>query len=128
MAEEVSAFLIAVGAILLASLAVEYVGKRSFLPRVTLLLLLGLVIGADGFDVIPAVLTRNFEIITNVALLMIGFLLGGKLSAASLRRHGRQVVAVSLGAALLTVLAVGGAVALTGVPPGVVQWRRATRL
>lgn len=119
MAEEVSAFLIAVGAILLASLAVEYVGKRSFLPRVTLLLLLGLVIGADGFDVIPAVLTRNFEIITNVALLMIGFLLGGKLSAASLRRHGRQVVAVSLGAALLTVLAVGGAVALTGVPPGV---------
>ncbi|NNL99687.1 MAG: cation:proton antiporter [Gammaproteobacteria bacterium] len=119
MAREVAEFLIAVGAILLISLAVEYVGKRTFLPRVTLLLLLGVVIGADGLDVIPEALTGNFDTITSVALLMIGFLLGGKLSAPSLRLHGTQVVAISLSAALITALLVGGAVALTGLPLGV---------
>jgi xanthosine utilization system XapX-like protein len=43
---------------LLVGLATEAVGRHTFLPRVTLLLLFGIVIGEEMFDLIPQVFTR----------------------------------------------------------------------
>lgn len=42
------------GALFLAGLAADMVGRRSRVPRVTLLLACGIAAGGSGFDLIPA--------------------------------------------------------------------------
>ena len=78
--------LLTLGGILLLGLATDVLGQRTFLPRVTLMLLFGMLIGPEMLDLIPAVVTDRFELIANTALLMVGFLLGGRLSRDNLRR------------------------------------------
>jgi hypothetical protein len=51
-----------------------------------------------------------------MALVMVGFLLGGKLTLPSLREHGRLVLWVSITAVVVTVLIVGVGLVLVGVP------------
>ena len=111
--------LLGLGAMLLLGLATDALGRRTPLPRVTLMLLFGMVIGEAGFDLVPAALTENFDLIANMALLMIGFLLGERLTRKQFARAGRQVACLvlgeSFGAGLLVFLAlvaVGAPVAL----------------
>jgi len=76
-------FLIAIGSILLLGLLTDFLGKHTPLPRVTLLLVFGILIGDEVLDIIPQSVGDRFEIVANIALLMIGFLLGGKLTFAA---------------------------------------------
>lgn len=101
-----SEFLLTLGGILLISLATDAIGRRTFLPRVTLLLLFGVVIGKEVFDLIPPVLTDRFDIIANMALLMVGFLLGGKLTADFLRRSASETLWISISTAVVTTVVV----------------------
>ena len=98
--EQTAEFLVAIGGILLLGLAADAVGKRTFLPRVTLLLLCGVVIGESALDIIPTGVSNSFELIANLALMMVGFLLGGKLTVYSLKESGRQLIWISVCAAL----------------------------
>ena len=107
--------LIALGSILLLGLLASFVGKRTFLPRVTLLLLFGVVIGQHGFDVIPSPLADNFDEIAQIALLMVGFLLGGKLTRRSLDGLMWTALGISLVTALVTAVLVSLGLMLIGV-------------
>ncbi len=107
--------LLAVGGILLLGLATDYLGGRTFLPRVTLLLLLGIALGDDVLGLIPAELSLRFDVIANVALMIIGFLIGGRLMLRTLKETGREVIGISLTAALVTAVLVTVALALAGV-------------
>ena len=107
---------IAIGCILLLGLATDLVGRRTCLPRVTLLLLFGILIGPEAFDLIPDMVLDNFDVIANVALLMVGFLLGGMLTKKNLSRSARQVICLSIGAALVASLLVMLGLYLLGVP------------
>jgi len=49
--------LIALGSILLLGLAADAIGKRTIFPRVTLLLVFGIIIGEQFLDLIPTVTT-----------------------------------------------------------------------
>jgi Kef-type K+ transport system membrane component KefB len=98
-------FLLTLGAILLVGLATDAIGRRTFLPRVTLLLLFGVVIGKQMLNLIPPVFTEQFDIIANMALLMVGFLLGGKLTAG-LKQSAHKTLWISISAAVLTILIV----------------------
>jgi Kef-type K+ transport system membrane component KefB len=109
-------FLIALGGILLLGLMTSFLGRRTFLPRVTLLLILGISIGKEGIDIIPSVFSDKFRIIAEMALLMVGFLLGGKLTRASLGHLMSLILSISLCAAVLTTLVVGLGLKLFGVP------------
>lgn len=111
--------LTALGAIFLLGLATDLLGKRTFLPRVTLLLIFGALIGPGVLDFIPQAITSRFELITEITLLMIGFLLGGKLTFASIREMGAVLVWISLLAALGAALAVFLGMAAVGLPLGV---------
>ncbi len=111
-----SEILIAIGSMMLLGLMTDYLGRRTFLPRVTLLLLFGILIGPNGFDLLPNVVISNFELITNIALVMVGFLIGGKLTKKMLLSIGREVVWISLGAVLGCVAIVTLALYLFGVP------------
>lgn len=111
-----SEILIAIGSMMLLGLMTDYLGRRTFLPRVTLLLLFGILIGPKGFDLIPNVIISNFELITNIALVMVGFLIGGKLTRKMLVRNGKEVIWLSFGAVTGSVIVVMLALYLFGVP------------
>jgi Kef-type K+ transport system membrane component KefB len=108
--------LLTLGGILLLGLATDVLGQRTFLPRVTLMLLFGMLIGPEVLDWIPAVITDRFELIASMALLMVGFLLGGRLTRDNLQRSGREIISISLTAVFGTALLVFLGLVLAGVP------------
>ena len=112
-----SQFLLALGGFFLLGLVTDLLGRHTFLPRVTLLLLFGIAIGEEALDLIPSIFTNNFEIIADMALLMIGFLLGGKLTIASLLGgSGNKILWISISAVIGPVVMVILGLALIGVP------------
>ena len=116
MTGEIAELLIAIGWMLLLGLAADVIGRRTFVPRATLLLACGVLIGDGMLGVIPPTISNSFELIANLALMMIGFLLGGKLTASVLNTSGRQIVWISVAAALGTTTVVAIALLLAGAP------------
>ena len=113
--QSTSQFLIALGGILLLGLVTDTLGRRTHLPRVTLLLIFGVIIGRDLLDIIPSVFSDRFEIIADMALLMVGFLLGGKLTTGALSKSAGQILWISISAAIVTTVIVGTGLVWIGV-------------
>ncbi|MEH6503780.1 MAG: cation:proton antiporter [Cycloclasticus sp.] len=113
--ESTSQLLIALGGILLLGLVMSALGQRTLLPRVTLLLILGVVIGKEMLDIIPLIFSELFDIIAVIALLMVGFLLGGRLTIDSLRQSVGKVMWISISAAIITTLIVSLGLVWVGV-------------
>ena len=111
-----SGFLITIGGILLLGLLTNALGQRTFLPRVSLLLLFGVLIGKDFLNIIPSIFADRFEIIANIALLMIGFLLGGRLTFKSLKQTAHSVFWISISSAIFTTIIVSLGLYLIGTP------------
>ena len=108
--------LLTLGGILLLGLATDILGQRTFLPRVTLMLLFGMIIGPGVLDLIPVVITDRFELIANMALLMVGFLLGSRLTRDNMRRSGKKIISISIGAVFGTAVFVFLGLVVAGVP------------
>ena len=98
--------LITIGVLLLLGLLTDALGRRTKLPRVTLLLIFGFLIGPAGLDFLNPSDGKWFSFITDMALVMIGFLLGEKLTLSSLRQHGRFVLWLSVAEVVGTALVV----------------------
>ena len=106
------------GLLFLLGLAADLVGRHTPVPRVTLLILAGLAVGPVGFDLLPRDLVKEwFPPLTTVALSLVGFLLGPKLSLAELRAHGRSVITITLGETLAALLAVLAGLLALGLHP-----------
>jgi Kef-type K+ transport system membrane component KefB len=105
------------GALLLLGLVGDLLARKLPLPRVTLLVIFGIACGPSGFAVLPVDAETMYPLISNIALLMVGFLLGGKLSRETLRATGRHVLAISAFEVLGTTLCVLGGLLLMGVDP-----------
>lgn len=114
-AAQVAPMLLTVGAIFLTGLMADLVGRRTPLPRVTLLLLAGILFGPSVLDLLPPFTERWFPVLTNIALAMIGFLIGEQLTPRSLRRLGRQVLMLSASKVMLASLCVFAGLLLAGV-------------
>ena len=114
--QSTSQFLLALGGILLLGLVMSALGQRTLLPRVTLLLILGVVIGKEMLDIIPPVFSELFDIVAVIALLMVGFLLGGRLTIDSLRQSMGRVLWISLSTAIITTIIVSLGLVWVGVP------------
>ena len=108
-------FLIAIGGILLFAIAADVIGKHTFLPRVTLLLLFGVIIGKDVLDLIPPIVTNQFELLADIALIMVGFLIGGKLTRKSMQGAVGKTLWISSSAVLITVSIVSISLLLIGI-------------
>ncbi len=113
---DLASALMSLGALFLAGLAADALGHRTRLPRVTLLLGCGLLVGPAGFDLMPVVLTEMYPVISIIALSMVAFLLGGELSLKALRAHGKAIVLISLSIVLVTLPLVAAGLWLIGVP------------
>ncbi len=110
--------LIVLGAMLLVGLAADVLGRHSPAPRVTLLLLAGLLLGPSVLGIISEAFVASwFSSLTQVALAMVGFLLGQKLTAQALRRKGALLVTLTLGAVLGTAIVITIVLLLLGTDP-----------
>ena len=113
---EFSTLFIALGLLFLAGLAADQIGQRTRLPRVTLLLACGIIVGRPGFDLIPQDAQALYEFLSITALTMVAFLLGSALTRDNLLRHGRAIFVVSLAIVIITVAVVGTGLWLLGLP------------
>jgi Kef-type K+ transport system membrane component KefB len=115
-AEPIAIALLTLGSIFLAGLVADIIGRYTRLPRVTLLLLLGVCVGPLGFDLFPDSSAEWFPFVADLALVMVAFLLGGELTLALFREHGRAVLVISLVVVAFTAAIVGAGLLMLGWP------------
>ncbi|MTJ03876.1 MAG: cation:proton antiporter [Sediminimonas qiaohouensis] len=108
--------LVVLGALFLVGLAADELGRRTRLPRVTLLLACGVIAGGAGLDLIPDAVTRWYGFLSAIALTMVAFLLGGSLTKENLAKHGRAILSISIAVVVATLLVVSLGLWLVGVP------------
>jgi Kef-type K+ transport system membrane component KefB len=94
--------LITIGGLLLVGFVADGLAQRSRLPRVTLLLVFGFFIGPASLSLLPDVGQKWSGMVTHMALVMVGFLLGGHLTWSMLRERGRMVLWISLSVVFAT--------------------------
>ena len=104
--------LLIIGVLLLVGWSVHALGKMVHVPRVTLLLAVGMAAGPAVTGVVPQSVAEWFPDVANFALAMVGFLLGENLVGHHARTTARTVLYVSIGAALAPLIAVSVAVGL----------------
>ena len=109
-------FLLSLGGIFLVGQAISTLGHRTILPRVTLLLIFGVVIGKEALNIIPPVFSQQFEIVAEMTLMMVGFLIGGKLTMNSLKNGMNKILWVSICAAVFTTVFVSLGLLWFGLP------------
>lgn len=114
---ELSGILVTLGALFLAGLAADELGRVTRLPRVTLLLLLGVAIGNEGLDLVPDDVAQWFDELSIVALTMVAFLLGGSLTRKNFARHGVAIFTISLAVAFATLVIVALGLWALGMAP-----------
>jgi len=109
--------MLTIGSILLVSLVFDWIGRRTGVPRVTLLVVMGVAVGPYGLGLLPTDIAAATEFISAFALTMIAFLLGSELSSDKLQEHGRGILLVSITVVLVTAVTVGIGLLLVGAPP-----------
>lgn len=115
---ELAGFLITLGVLFLTGLAADQMGRITRMPRVTLLLLLGIAIGDAGLGVVPEDVTQWFDEVSIVALTMVAFLLGGSLTGKNLARHGLAIFTISLAIVFATLVIVTLGLSFLGLALG----------
>lgn len=123
---EISTILITFGGLFLVGLVADLIGRHSPIPRVSLLIVVGVLIGPSALDWLPKFTSDWFPVLTNIALAMIGFTLGQSLTKQKLMSMGRPILGISLGVMLMTsvvvflgLLAVGVSIELAIILAGI---------
>ena len=112
----IAEILITVGGLFFAGLVADLIGHRTALPRVTILLAAGFVVGPAGLNWLPTFMTDLFPVLTAIALTMVGFLLGQRLTRSMLQGIGKLVLGMSISVVFLTAIVVSLGLILLGVP------------
>lgn len=113
---ETYALFLTLGGMFFVGLFSDQVGRRTPIPRVTLLLVCGLAMGY--FDLLHEAISTAHEFLSVTALTFVAFLLGGSLRIADLRVIGRRVMAISLAIVGVTIVGVSVGLMALGVEPG----------
>jgi len=109
--------LVVLGGMLLCGFLAHVSGPLIHVPRVTLLVLIGVALGPHMLGVVPSEVNAWFPFVTHLALALIGFLLGEEFRWKDLRKRGRRVLGLSIGEAGGAALLVGAAVYLVTFDP-----------
>ena len=112
---EINTLMLALGAMFTIGLAADQLGRRTRVPRVTLLLLCGLIGGQLGW--FPEPLSGAHELLSVTALTFVAFLLGGSLRLSDLKATGKSILAVSIAIVVVTVVVVSLGLIAIGVDP-----------
>ncbi len=110
-------FLLTLGLLFLVGLSCHELGRRTHVPRVTLLLVVGALASPQVLDLVPGGAHALFPQVSQIALCMVGFLLGEQFIHSQLHRSGRIVWSITLLQALATAVVVFLALIAIGVSP-----------
>ncbi len=112
--------LLLLGGLLSVSILADGVARRTALPRISLLVLVGVAYAVVQQTLLGEPHARPLgglgEPLINVALVMVAFLLGGELTRERLRRTGAVIFVLSLAVIGLGALTVGAGLTLLGYP------------
>ena len=98
------------GLVLLAALGAGRLGDRFGIPQVVGYILVGLLLGNSGLHIFSSSLVDSFSPLVNIALAMIGFMVGGELKYEIFRRYGWQFLSILLCEGILAMVMVAGLV------------------
>lgn len=107
---------LALGGLFFAGLLADQLGRLIHVPRVTLLLVCGLVVGEPGLDLLPPDFQAISEFLSVAALTMVAFLLGSALTVDAMSRAGRAVLLVSAAVVLASLVLVTVGLWAAGAP------------
>jgi len=109
--------ILALGVLLAAGFAGAWLVRLLHLPSVTGYILVGILLGPSGLNMIRAeMLESRLHVFTIIALMLIAFAIGERFELQQLRRSARAVTRVSLGESL-------GSFVLVVLVVGLVAWR-----
>lgn len=111
--------LLILGALLSVSILADVVARRTAIPRISLLVLIGVGVAAVqqlGFGKTAGSLSELSEPLIQLALVMVAFLLGGEFTWERLRTLGPVVAIFSLTVVVVSSLVVGLGLWLLGFP------------
>lgn len=114
---DLSTAFLTLAALFLTGLAADTIGRRTRLPRVTLLLVAGLVFGNAGFDLLPPEAEAWYPFLSVTALTMVAFLLGSALTKSNILSHGKLIFAISIAVVAVTVVMVAAGLSALGAEP-----------
>lgn len=106
----------AFGGLFLAGLAADFLGRHTRLPRVSLLLIMGVLAGPSVLTLVPQAALALYDELSVVALTLVAFLLGGALTRDRIAAHGRAILSVSALVVLGTLAGVALGLAALGYP------------
>jgi NhaP-type Na+/H+ or K+/H+ antiporter len=101
---------------MLLALLLEAFGRHTRLPRISLLVLLGFILGPAALGLIDTKAHEGFNFVALLALSMVGFLVGGKLSLRLLHRVAKLVIWLSLWEVVITFSVVAAGLLLFSQP------------
>lgn len=99
---DISIILMTFGGLFLIGLVADLIGRHTPLPRVTLLICAGVLIGPSALDWLPPFTKEWFPVLTDIALALIGFSLGQSLTKQKLSTLGRPIIGISIGVMMMT--------------------------
>ncbi|MGI9569752.1 MAG: cation:proton antiporter, partial [Desulfobulbia bacterium] len=112
---ELHFILLLLGTAFIIGLIADVIGSKTRLPRVSLLILVGVLLGPSGFDFVPDEAQGWYEFFASTALTMVAFLLGGALSYSQLREHGKEIFIISITVVTITSLIIFGGLLIIGL-------------
>ncbi|MFC1467616.1 cation:proton antiporter [Verrucomicrobiota bacterium] len=99
-------FILGVG--IVGGLFGAWIFQRLRIPQVVGYLVLGILIGESGFQLVrESYIVSTLQPLNEVAFGIIGFLVGGELHGSIFKKYGRQFVSILLGEGILAFLLVG---------------------
>jgi len=107
--------LLVTGLLFLLGILSERIARLVRIPRVTILLILGIIIGPSGFNIVHQEVSQWYPMLADITLVMVGFLLGGKFTLPKIRSYGKKVITLSLIEAGTTVAVVFAGLLLVGI-------------
>jgi Kef-type K+ transport system membrane component KefB len=108
--------LLIIGIIFFIGLASDILGRKTPIPRVTFLIIIGILIGPSGINFLPEAFISNwFTSITTVALGMVGFLLGQQFTLEFIKKIGKSVFYIASFKVLISFLLLSILLYLCGV-------------
>lgn len=105
------------GVLLVAAMAASHLARRFGVPHVVAYILVGLLFGESGLHIFSGPILDAFSPVVQVALAMIGFMVGGELKHNIFKKYGVQFIGILLCEGLFAMVLVGGLVWMwTGNP------------
>jgi len=98
--------LLILGILFLIGWITHVVSTKAHIPRITLLLSVGVITGPSGFNVVPPEIAQHLSTVAHLALAMVGFLLGESFVGRDFQKEKRHILLISLGASLIPAIVV----------------------